>query len=99
MPTWRNLEKMSSFPPREVRSRELAAAGSGGVSEGGEEFEPVVYRRLRPKSSSYEALRSAVFQLTRMADFQVETLLGSGFFADVYKVRFYGNTPGTMNNG
>jgi len=43
-------------------------------------------RQARPKSTSYEALRSALYQLTRMADFKVEALLGSGFFADVYKV-------------
>ena len=44
-------------------------------------------RQARPKSTSYEALRSALYQLTRMADFKVEALLGSGFFADVYKVK------------
>ncbi len=42
-------------------------------------------RRPRPKSASYVALRSAVYQLTSMADFKLEKI-GAGFFADVYKV-------------
>ncbi len=47
--------------------------------------ESAVRRRIRPKSASYVALRSAVYQLTSMADFKLEKI-GFGFFADVYKV-------------
>ena len=42
-------------------------------------------RKLRPKSSSYIALRDAVYQLTCLNDFNREKI-GDGFFADVYKV-------------
>ena len=56
------------------------------VAEGaGEQEDYPVRRRIRPKSASYVALRSAVYQLTSMADFKLEKI-GSGFFADVYKV-------------
>lgn len=65
------------------RCRSTCKAEAEGVE--GEELNPVL-RRVRCRSASYEALRSAVYQLTRMADFKVETLLGSGYFADVYKV-------------
>jgi hypothetical protein len=51
--------------------------------DGAEQPQPP--RRPRPKSASYVALRSAVYQLTSMADFKREKI-GSGFFADVYKV-------------
>lgn len=44
-----------------------------------------LHRRPRPRSASYVALRSAVYQLTSLADFKLEKI-GSGFFADVYKV-------------
>ena len=44
-----------------------------------------VQRRLRPRSASYVALRSAVYQITSLSDFSREKI-GSGFFADVYKV-------------
>lgn len=40
----------------------------------------------RPRSASYVALRSAVYQISCMNDFTREKI-GSGFFADVYKVR------------
>ena len=40
----------------------------------------------RPRSASYVALRSAVYQITSLSDFTREKI-GSGFFADVYKVR------------
>lgn len=43
-------------------------------------------RRSRPRSASYVALRSAVYQLTCLNDFNREKI-GSGFFADVYKVK------------
>lgn len=43
-------------------------------------------RRPRPRSASFIAVRSAVFQLTSLSDFKLEKI-GSGFFADVYKVR------------
>ena len=45
-----------------------------------------VRRRPRPRSASFMAVRSAVFQLTSLSDFKLEKI-GSGFFADVYKVR------------
>ena len=41
--------------------------------------------RIRPRSASYIALRSAVYQITCLNDFNREKI-GSGFFADVYKV-------------
>ena len=44
-----------------------------------------VQRRSRPRSASYVALRSAVYQITSLSDFTREKI-GSGFFADVYKV-------------
>lgn len=56
----------------------------------------VVRRKKRPKSASYEALCSAVYQLTRMADFKVEALLGTGFFANVYKVIVCGGALFTL---
>lgn len=52
--------------------------------EGNEDSE-VIQRRPRPRSASYVALRSAVYQLTSLADFTLEKI-GFGFFADVYKV-------------
>ena len=55
------------------------------MAEGAGDEDYPVRRRMRPKSASYVALRSAVDQLTRMADFKLEKI-GSGFFADVYKV-------------
>ncbi len=50
-----------------------------------EEENSPLHRRPRPRSASYIALRSAVYQLTSMADFKREKI-GAGFFADVYKV-------------
>ena len=56
------------------------------ASDGSEVEEPAQPpRRPRPRSASYVALRSAVYQLTSMADFKREKI-GAGFFADVYKV-------------
>lgn len=60
-----------------------AGAEAGGVEEPAQ-----VPRRPRPRSASYVALRSAVYQLTSMADFKREKI-GAGFFADVYKVGSY----------
>ena len=48
----------------------------------------------RPRSASYVALRSAVYQITSLSDFTREKI-GSGFFADVYKVR---TCPEIMNS-
>ena len=53
-----------------------------GSSEGDDS---PLHRRPRPRSASYLALRSAVFQLTSMSDFKREKI-GAGFFADVYRV-------------
>lgn len=64
-----------------VQLRHPVAAEGAGDSD---EISPV-HRRPRPRSASYVALRSAVYQLTSMADFQLEKI-GFGFFADVYKV-------------
>lgn len=47
-----------------------------------------VRQRIRPRSASYIALRSAVYQITCLNDFNLEKI-GSGFFADVYKVKSY----------
>lgn len=52
--------------------------------DGADEHTPP-QRRPRPRSASYVALRSAVYQLTSMADFKLEKI-GAGFFADVFKV-------------
>lgn len=43
-------------------------------------------RLSRPRSASYIAVRSAVYQLTSFSDFETEKI-GAGFFADVFKVR------------
>lgn len=56
-------------------------------AEGLDEETSPVHRRPRPRSASYAALRSAVYQLTSIADFKLEKI-GSGFFADVFKVYF-----------
>ena len=42
-------------------------------------------RKARPKSTSYIAVRDAVYQLTCLNDFTRERI-GGGFFAEVYKV-------------
>ncbi len=42
-------------------------------------------RLSRPRSASYIAVRSAVYQLTSFSDFDTEKI-GAGFFADVFKV-------------
>ena len=42
-------------------------------------------RRPRPRSASFVALRSALYQITCLSDFKLEKI-GSGFFADVFKV-------------
>ena len=47
-------------------------------------LEPVV-RKQRPRSASFVAVRSALYQLTRLSDFKTEKI-GAGFFADVFKV-------------
>ena len=41
--------------------------------------------RKRPCSASYVAVRSALYQLTRLNDFRHEKI-GGGFYADVFKV-------------
>lgn len=41
--------------------------------------------RRRLTSRSFEAVKAALYQLTRLNDFQTEKI-GAGFFADVYKV-------------
>lgn len=56
-----------------------------GAGEERDEHSAQLQRRPRPKSASYVALRSAVYQLTSMADFKLEKI-GAGFFADVFKV-------------
>ena len=61
-----------------VQLRERQPRADGSVEGEG-------YRRARPRSASYAALRSAVYQLTSMADFKREKI-GAGFFADVFKV-------------
>ncbi len=75
---------MASEPP--VTLRHPPVVSMAGLEKTEEADEVPRRKKMRPKSSSYEALRSALYQLTRMADFKVEKLLGSGFFADVYKV-------------
>ena len=57
------------------------------INGGDEEPPSPVNRRSRPRSASYVALRTAVYQLTSMGDFKREKI-GSGFFADVFKVTF-----------
>ena len=44
------------------------------------------YSPNRRKSTSFLAVKEAVYQLTCLNDFTCEEL-GAGFFADVYKVR------------
>lgn len=57
----------------------------GSQSQPDSEDPSPVHRRPRPRSASYVALRSAVYQITSLSDFMLEKI-GSGFFADVYKV-------------
>ncbi len=49
-----------------------------------------IYSPNRRKSTSFLAVREAVYQLTCLNDFSCENL-GAGFFADVYKVSRQGN--------
>ena len=53
-------------------------------------------RLQRPKSASYIAVRSALFQLTSLGDFTTEKI-GAGFYADVYKVTNYVAKTGELS--
>ena len=66
----------------EFEGVELRHPRAEGTGDGDD---PVHRRQLRPRSASYVALRTAVYQLTSLADFKLDKI-GSGFFADVFKV-------------
>ena len=63
----------------------LGANAEPHMTEDSASLDGSTKKRLRPMSASYTALRSAVFKLTCLSDFTKEKI-GSGFFADVYKV-------------
>lgn len=53
--------------------------------EGEVEMRETISRKRRPRSASYVAVRSALYQLNSLGDFKREKI-GGGFYADVYKV-------------
>lgn len=54
-------------------------------------------RKARPKSTSFIAVRDAVYQLTCLNDFTRERI-GGGFFAEVYKVTCIINLDHLLSN-
>lgn len=67
------------------RINNFAAVLSPSTSDSDDSDYSPKTRKLRPKSTSFIALRDAVYQLTCLNDFSREKI-GGGFFADVYKV-------------
>ena len=84
-----STQPLAQMPTEMERRNSVFSDGavSPPTSDDGEavDIAPLGIARRRLKSRSFEAVKSALYQLTRLNDFQTEKI-GAGFFADVYKV-------------